>query len=54
MNDLELPSWRLFVDVVSNFLDNRQAENYKELVEKLSKSLHDIGANLSIKVHFFT
>ena len=34
------------------FLDNGWVENYKELVEKLLESLPDIGANMSIKVHF--
>ena len=51
MNDLKLRAWTLFVDEVKNFGNNR-AENYKELVEKLLKSLLDIGANISIKVHF--
>ena len=31
--------WALFVDVEKNFLGNHQAENYKEFVEKLLKSL---------------
>ena len=52
MNDLELRAWISFVDVVIN-LDNRWAENYRELVEKLFKSLHNIDAYMSIKVHFF-
>ena len=38
--------------MVKNFLDNCRAENYKELVEKLLKSLQDIGAHMSINVHF--
>ena len=52
MNDLELRAWISFVDGRNNFLSNRWAENYKELVEKLLKSLQDIGANMSIKDHF--
>ena len=52
MNDLELRAWTSFVDVVENFLDNHQAENYKELLKKLLKSLQDKGANVSIRVHF--
>ena len=35
-----------------NFLGNRRAENSKELVKKLLKSLQDIGTNMSIKVYF--
>ena len=52
MNDLELGTWTLFVDVVKHFLGNHRGENYKELVEKLLKSLQNISANMSIKVHF--
>ena len=35
-----------------NLLGNHQAENYKDLVEKLLKSLLGIGANMSLKVDF--
>ena len=52
MNDLELRSWKSFVDVAKNFWGNCRIEEYKELVERLLKSLQDIGANMSIKVHF--
>ena len=52
MNDLELHAWISFVDVEKNFLRNLRAENYKELKEEMLKSLQDIGANKSIKVHF--
>ena len=38
--------------MVKNIFGNCQAENYKELMEKLLKSLQDIGTNMSIKVHF--
>ena len=51
MNDSELHAWTSFVDVLKNFLGNHWVEN-KELVEKLLKSLQDIGTNMSIKVHF--
>ena len=53
MNDLELHMWTLFVDIGKNFLSNRRAENYKELVKKLLKSQLDIAANMSIKGFFF-
>ena len=52
MNDLELHAWTSFVDVLKNFLGYCWAENYKELVEKLLKSLPNIGTN--IEVPFFT
>ena len=35
MADVERRAWRAFAEVVSNFLGNRKAENYQELVENL-------------------
>ena len=52
MNDLELCTWTSFVDVVKNILGNCQDKKFKELVEKLLKSLQDTGTNMNIKVHF--
>ena len=52
MNDLELCAWTSLVDAVKNFLGSRRAKNYEVLMEKLLKSLQDIGAYMSIKVHF--
>ena len=52
MNDLKLRTWTSFVDVVKNSLGNHRDENFKELIEKLLKSLRDIGADMNIKVHF--
>ena len=49
---MELRIWTLFVDMVKNCLCNRQGEKYKYLMEKLLKSLQDLGANMSIKVNF--
>ena len=48
---MELWAWTSFVDV-AKILGNCWAENYKKRVEKLLKSLQDIGANMSIEVHF--
>ena len=48
MNDLEISTWSSIVEVVKNFSGNWQAKNYKELLEKLLKSLQDIGTNMSI------
>ena len=38
--------------VVENFFGNKKASNYKELVANLLSSFEDIGAKMSIKVHF--
>ena len=61
MNDHELPSsmskeefyaWDAFVKVGKNFFGNKKASNYKELIANLLSSFEDIGAKMSIKVHF--
>ena len=52
MNDLELRALTSFVDVVNDILGNHRTENYKESVEKLLKSIQDIGTNMSINVLF--
>ena len=41
-----------FVSVVKNFLGNEKAENYKDVVETMLQSYHNLGCNMSIKVHF--
>ena len=41
-----------FKDVVSNFLGNLKASNYRELVMKMLSALGQLGAKMSIKVHF--
>ena len=54
MNDLELRALTSFVDVVKNFFGNCRVKNYKLFVEKLLKSLQDIGANMSIVSKYAT
>ena len=52
MNPAELSAWMAFTNVVKFFLGKTKAPNYKELVETLLISLHQLGANMSIKLHF--
>ena len=52
MNPAELSACTDFTNVVKFFLGKTKAPNYKELVETLLKSLHQLGANMSIKLHF--
>jgi len=40
------------VESVKTFLGNRKAVNYKGIVAKLRSTLQDMGANMSIKLHF--
>ena len=52
MNVLESNAWNSFVAVVKNFLGNHKSDNYRELVDRMLASYREIGANMSIKVHF--
>ncbi|KAI6653135.1 hypothetical protein LOD99_3982 [Oopsacas minuta] len=52
MNEEEKRAWQAFSIVVSNFLGNKKASNYKELVTELVDSYHALGCNTSIKIHY--
>jgi len=52
MNALESNAWNSFVAVVKNVLGNYKAHSYKKLVDKMLISYREIGAKMSIKVHF--
>ena len=52
MNVVEARAWKAFSTVVHNFLGNKKADNYKEMVEELLLSLQDLGCKMSIKVHY--
>ncbi|XP_076799763.1 uncharacterized protein LOC143444861 [Clavelina lepadiformis] len=52
MTDTESAAWQSFVLVTQNFLGNRKAENYQELVEDMLSKLKDLGVKMSIKVHY--
>ena len=52
MNDVERAAWRDFVQIVQTFLGNTKAPNYIELVESMLTRYKNLGANMSIKVHF--
>jgi len=44
--------WHAFQEVVTGFLGNRRADNYKDLVEELPSSYQKLGCNMSVKIHF--
>ena len=53
MTVVEARAWKAFFKVVHNFLGNKRADNYVELVEELLLlSLRDLGCRMSIKVHY--
>ena len=52
MNEKESCAYSAFVEAVKNFFGNIKAVKYKGIVAKLLNSLQDMGANMSIKLHF--
>ena len=52
MTELEFSAWNSSVVVVKIFLGNFKTENRKELVENMLSNFRDIGANMSIKIHY--
>ena len=52
MNPAELSAFAAFTNVVKFFLGKTKAPNYKEFVKTLLTSLHQLSANMSIKLHF--
>jgi len=48
----EKAAWRTFKLVATNFLGNNEADNCKELVDNLLHTYHNLGCNMSLKIHF--
>lgn len=47
----EKRSWRAFRCVVENFLGNRRADNYQDLVNRMVVEFEKMGCRMSLKVH---
>jgi hypothetical protein len=45
-------AWDSFKFVVKGFFENRRAQNYEELVNKILQSYQNLGCNISEKIHF--
>jgi len=52
MTDIELSAWSSFIALVENFVGNHKAHNYVELVEDMLTKYQEMGANMSMKVHY--
>ena len=52
MNESEAAAWNSYVAVIKNFLGNYKAENYEELVQTMLANFKNLGAHMSIKVHY--
>ena len=52
MNPIEARAWIAFTSAAKDFLGNKKADNYKELVAELLLSFQDLKCNMSIKVYY--
>lgn len=52
LNKVEFEAWTSFCDVVRNFLGNHQSPDRQGIVNKLLKDYEELGANMSVKIHF--
>lgn len=52
LNEKERRAWVAFENISHNFLGNKRAENYEELVQELLSSYQQLGCNMSLKIHF--
>jgi hypothetical protein len=52
MNEIESCAWSSCVLVVKNFLGNKKADNYAQLVEDMLFHFNRLGCNMSVKVHY--
>lgn len=52
LSNVERESWESLKDVIKNFLGNRKAENYEEIVKRLTQKFGNMGVNMSLKIHF--
>lgn len=51
LKPIEKRAWVCFKDVASNFLGNKKAKNYVQLVEKMIKSYEKMGCLMNLKIH---
>lgn len=52
MNEVEQKAWTSFVSVVQNFLGNRKADNYNQVVNEMLDNFRSLGCNMSVKLHY--
>lgn len=52
LQPVEKKAFEAFVNVVKNFLGNKRADNYQEIVANMCKAYKEMGVNMSLKIHF--
>jgi hypothetical protein len=53
LNESEKAAWRSFQKIVRNFLGNKKAENYEDMISKLIENYRALGCNMSLKSIFW-
>lgn len=49
---VEKKAWDSIVEVIKNFLGNKRAENYEQIIEDMIAAICELGVNMSLKIHF--
>ena len=52
MEGKEKEAWEAFKGVVRGFLGNKRDDNHTHLVTVLLQKYHNLGCNMSLKIHF--
>lgn len=52
LNDIEQKTWDSVKAVFSGVLGSKRSPKYKELVEVMLTNLHEMGCNMSLKIHY--
>ena len=52
LNRLKLTAWESFVSVVDNFLGNMKSDDYVPIIKNMLKAYENMGARMSLKIHF--
>ena len=52
VNPLELAAWNAMKSVVVNFLGSQRHEKYPDIVDSMLKAYEQLGARMSLKMHF--
>ena len=52
LTSIELHAWEAFASVATNFLGNHKAPNYEKCVTKMLEAYKEMGARMSLKMHF--
>lgn len=52
LDPIDKVAWRATINVIENFLGNKRADNYEELVREMIEAYRNMGVHMSLKIHF--